>query len=99
MLYDLRKERWGVLAELKNILQPTWSRDSSYIYFHTIDEQNPAIYRVRRADGKLEELVSLKGFRRTTVITSTMSLAPDDSPVLLQNTGIEEIYVLNTTAQ
>lgn len=95
LLYNFNAKKWSTLASLKNISNPTWSKDSKYIYFDTLDVQDPAIYRVRRVDGKLEQLASLKGFRRTSLIASTMNLSPEGSPVLLRNTGIEEIYVLN----
>jgi serine/threonine protein kinase/Tol biopolymer transport system component len=99
MMYDLSTQKWTVLAKAKNIINPNWSKDSRFIYFDTIDVQDPAIYRVSRVGSKLEQVASLKGFRRTSVVAPTMNLAPDDSPVLLRNTGIEEIYVLNLVPQ
>jgi serine/threonine protein kinase/Tol biopolymer transport system component len=99
MMYDLSTQKWTALAKAKNISNPNWSKDSRFIYFDTVDVQDPAIYRVSRVGGKLEQVASLKGFRRTSVVSPTMNLAPDDSPVLLRNTGIEEIYVLNLVPQ
>ena len=99
LLYDVNARKWSTLANMKNIQNPRWSKDSNYIYFDTVDVQDPAIYRVRRVDGKLEQLASLKGFRRTHILTSSMNLTPDGSPVLLRNTGIEEIYALNLANQ
>lgn len=99
MIYDFRNQKWTVLVEMRNISNPTWSSDGAYIYFDTIDVEDPAIYRVGRANSKREQLASLKDFRITSLFTSTMNFAPDGSPVLLRNTGIEEIYALDLATQ
>ena len=100
MLYDFSTQKWAVLVEMpNNISNPTWSKDDSHISFNTIDAQEPAIYRVGRTNGKLEQIASLKGFRMSSVIFPTVNLAPDGSPVLLRDTGIEEIYALDLAAR
>jgi hypothetical protein len=53
--------------------------------------------RVRLADRKVEEIVSLKHFRRVvdTVDYSTqISVAPDSSLVFTRDLGAQEIYSL-----
>jgi hypothetical protein len=94
MIYDFSNQKWTTLVQKQNIMNPTWSRDGSYVYFDTIDVEDSGIYRVGRANGKLERLASLRGFRKTSLTSATMNLAPDGSPVLLRNTSIEEIYAL-----
>jgi hypothetical protein len=42
-----------------NAAFPNWSRDGSYVYFHSFGS-DPALYRVRITDHKLEKIVSQK---------------------------------------
>jgi hypothetical protein len=48
--------------------------------------------RVRIRDRKLERVADLKNFRQTGASGSWLGLAPDDSPLLLRDTGTQEIY-------
>jgi hypothetical protein len=54
------------------------------------------VFRVRIADRKLEEIVSLKDVRRAGgVFGPWEGLSPDDSPLLLRDTATQEIYALD----
>ena len=94
MLYDPNKQKWTVLVVMSRVGNPNWSRDSRYVYFDTLEEDDPGIYRVGLVDRKVERLASLKDFKSVRLFYSTMNLTPDGEPVLLRNTGIEEIYAL-----
>jgi eukaryotic-like serine/threonine-protein kinase len=79
MLYDFATNKW---SELSNIGVGTtqWSRDGQYVYFDNGSSQDPAVYRVRVADHKLEQVCSLKDFRRAlSYWTAWMGLTPDGS--------------------
>jgi len=57
---------------------------------------DPALYRVRITDHKLERIVGLKGIRLTIGFAGTWcGLAPDDSSLLLRDVGSQEIYALD----
>jgi Tol biopolymer transport system component len=99
MIYDFNSQKWVVLASIQNATSLTWSKDSRYIYFDTLYVEEPAIYRIGLLDRKLEWLASLKDFRITSLFASRMNLTPEGSPVLLRDTGIEEIYALDLTTQ
>ena len=73
---------------------PNWSRDSKYIYFN--DAGNTAFYRVRVRDRKLEQVASLAGL--TIAGEQWTGLAPDDSPTVMLDTSIDEIYAVDWTA-
>ena len=75
---------------------PSWSRDSKYLYFDT-GGSGAAFYRVHISDRKVERLVNLTGVRRTGIYLWT-GLTPDDSPLLVQDVGTEEIYALEWEA-
>jgi Tol biopolymer transport system component len=97
MLYDFKTQKWRTLAEA-SIGYPNWSRDGRYIYFDCDSPTNPAFIRVRISDGKMEEVASLKGVRRAAGHFGPWAgLAPDDSPLIMRDTGTQEIYALDVT--
>src|ERR1700693_2868654 len=54
------------------------------------------LYKVRISDRRLEKIAGLKNLRRTWGSWGPWTgLAPDDSPLLLRDTGTQEIYVLD----
>ena len=94
-LFEVATQKWVELARLP-IGYPNWSRDSKFIFFDTGGKE-PAFYRVRISDRKVEHLVSLTNIRRTGTFAWT-GLALDDSPVLLRDAGTDEIYALDWQA-
>lgn len=94
VLFDFKTQKWVELTKV-NAAYPNWSRDGSYVYFHSFGS-DPALYRVRITDHKLERIVGLKGVRLTIGIAGTWcGLAPDDSPTILRDVGSQEIYALD----
>ena len=94
MLFDFKTQKWVELARMTTAF-PNWSRDGSYVYFHSFGS-DPALYRVRITDHKLERIVGLKGLRLTIGFAGTWcGLAPDDSPTILRDVGSQEIYALD----
>jgi hypothetical protein len=53
---------------------------------------------VRISDHKLEQVVSLKDFRRALGFGAWAGLAPDNSPLLLRDVGTQDIYALDWEA-
>ena len=51
--------------------------------------------RVRIRDRKLERVADLKNFRQAGFWGVWLGMAPDDSPLLLRDTGTQEIYALD----
>jgi eukaryotic-like serine/threonine-protein kinase len=93
-LFDFKTQKWVELT-IVNAAFPNWSGDGSYVYFHSFGS-DPALYRVRISDHKLEKIVSLKGLRLTIGAWGTWcGLAPDDSPTILRDVGSQEIYALD----
>jgi eukaryotic-like serine/threonine-protein kinase len=93
-IFDLSSRQWRELGGVE-AAYPNWSRDSRYIYFRS-RERAPWLCRFRISDASLERIVSLQDIRRTGVIGWTwVGLTPDDSPLVLRDTGAEEIYSLD----
>ncbi|MDQ2843648.1 MAG: serine/threonine-protein kinase, partial [Acidobacteriota bacterium] len=94
MLFDFKSETWAELArgELNWL---NWSRDGRYVYFEQHGAEH-AVLRVGVGDHRVEEVVSLQNMKRAGVNGSFwFGLAPEDSPVVLRDTGTQEIYALD----
>jgi hypothetical protein len=77
---------------------PNWSKDSNYIYF-LHEEDQPSVMRLRISDRKIERVADLKNFRQAGLFNVALSLAPDDSPLLLRDTGTTDIYAFDWKIQ
>jgi Tol biopolymer transport system component/DNA-binding winged helix-turn-helix (wHTH) protein len=101
MLLDLRTNQWSQLdPKLGAINYPRWSRDGRSIYFQDADagvfrSAAPGIYRVPVTGGRAEKVVDMKGFRGAGSLGIGWSdLDPDDTPLLLRDVSIYDIYAL-----
>jgi Tol biopolymer transport system component len=97
LLFDFRTQKWTELASL-NIGYPSWSKDGKFVYFNLLSTQEPFILRIRISDRRVERVASLKGLPGAGVYGPWVGLAPDDSPLVLRDTGTQEIYALNWEA-
>ena len=93
VLYDFETQHWNELAK-GGVGYPNWSKDGKYVYFIR-QPQDPSVLRVRISDRKLERVVDLKNSRMGGYFGYWLGLAPDDSPLLLRDTGSHEIYALD----
>jgi eukaryotic-like serine/threonine-protein kinase len=97
LIFDFRSQRWTELADA-NFGYPTWSRDSGYIYFDTVDA-DPAFFRVRIRDHKVERVVSLKGIpRKFGAFGPWTGMAPDGTLLLARDASFDELYALDWEA-
>jgi eukaryotic-like serine/threonine-protein kinase len=95
MLFDFTTQKWTELASLF-VAYPTWSRDGRYLYFDGILDNQENYYRVQVSNGKLEPIFSLKGFQAADSAFGNWSgLAPDESPLVVRDASIQEIYSLD----
>ncbi len=95
MLFDRTNQQWAELARL-GIGFPSWSHDGQYLYFDSILTEDPAFFRVRIADHRLERIASLKDIRRLWGPNGEWTgLGPDDSLLVTRNIGSPEIYALD----
>ena len=98
MIFDIATQKWSALAK-QNVSAIRWSFDSKYVYFDTESNTNPAIYRVRISDRKLESVASLKNLRRVILpFWAWMGITPDGSPLLMRDIGTQEVYALDFEA-
>jgi Tol biopolymer transport system component len=82
-----------------NVGYTEWSADGKYVYFDTGLNEDPAIWRVRTSDHKLERIASLRGFRRAVSQWLPWSgVTPDGSPLVMRDSGTQEVYALDWEA-
>ena len=95
MLFDFTTKKWTELASLF-VAYPTWSHDGRYLYFDGILDNQESYFRVQVSRGKLERIFSLKGFQAAGGAFGNWSgLAPDESPLVVRDASIQEIYALD----
>ncbi len=97
MLFDFATQKWQEIAKI-SLGFPNWSKNSDYIYF-LHEENDPSVMRVHISDHKVERVADLKNFRQAGFFSIWLGLAPDDSPLLLRDTGTQEIYSLDWETQ
>jgi|HubBroStandDraft_6_1064221.scaffolds.fasta_scaffold02869_8 Tol biopolymer transport system component/DNA-binding winged helix-turn-helix (wHTH) protein len=95
MLFDFETQTWTELARGVYFGFTNWSADGQSVYYLRRGRE-PAVFRLRIADRKTEEIASLKNVRQTGFRGAIwMGLALDDSPLLLRDIGTQEIYALD----
>ena len=95
MLFDFTTQKWTELAKMF-IGYPNWSRDSRFLHFDGILNNEEGFFRVRISDGKLERILSLKGFPEAPgAFGNWTGLAPDGSPLVVRDASIQEIYAID----
>ncbi len=95
MLFDFTTQKWTELAKMF-IGYPNWSRDGRYLHFDGILNNEEGFFRIRISDRKLERILSLKGFPEAPgAFGNWTGLAPDDSPLVVRDASIQEIYALD----
>ena len=76
---------------------PTWSRDGRFIYGLSLDER--AIVRLRADEFRPERFAGLGAIEPTAPWMSPwMGLDSEDAPLVLRDTGMSDIYVLDWEA-
>ncbi len=109
MLFDINTRKWSELAKIGVGYPiagvggpgPEWSSRGDYVYLcgaPSAAGQPGGIFRIRMRDSKLEQLFTLKDFRQAPDWAGSMSLAPDDSPLLVRDAGTQDIYALDWEA-
>lgn len=95
LLFDFATQKWSDLART-TVGFLNWSSDSKFVYFDNGFSPEPAVYRVRLADRRVEQIASLKDSRRVVTPWSTwFGLTPEGDILLMHDTGSQEVYALD----
>jgi Tol biopolymer transport system component len=97
-IYNVFTHEWKRLPLVESNYW-AWSHDSKYIYYDGPSGDQRAVMRLRVADGRIEKVATLTGIRRATgAFGEWFGLGPGDAPLLLRNTGNQQIYALDWEA-
>jgi len=97
LLFDFQNKKWTELAH-GSLSWLNWSHDGQYIYVLDFRGKN-AVVRIRISDHKIEQVVDLTNFVTTGRYGGCLALTPDDSPLLLRDTGSQDVYSVDWQAQ
>jgi eukaryotic-like serine/threonine-protein kinase len=96
LLFDFQSKKWTELAS-GSLSWLNWSHDGQYVYVLDFRGKN-AVVRIRVSDHKAEQVVDLKNFVTVGRYGGWLALAPDDSPLLLRDTGSQDVYSVDWEA-
>jgi len=94
LLFDRNKQKWSELSQGRNVSFPNWSKDGKAIYFLSWPE-NPGVFRVTIGNSEVQRVLDLKNFEPTGYWEDWMGLDPNDTPLLLRDTGLQDVYALD----
>ncbi len=90
LLFDAQTEKWSELAN-GSLAWLNWSRDGQYVY--VLDYRGKdAVVRIRVSDLSVEQVVDVKSFASSGRYGRALALTPDDSPILLRDTGTQDVF-------
>jgi Tol biopolymer transport system component/DNA-binding winged helix-turn-helix (wHTH) protein len=101
-VFDIETQRWSALPVKGLARYPAFSRDSQYIYYIYVlytHKSDAGIFRIPVKGGEVELVADLKDWRagaddQLDTLDPWMDLDPTDAPLLLRDTGTEDIYAL-----
>jgi DNA-binding winged helix-turn-helix (wHTH) protein/Tol biopolymer transport system component len=92
-IFDFQTQRWSVLTQHTGPWEwPTWSHDSKFIY--ALSVQQKFVHRFPLSGGPAERVVDLKDVSFIGYFDHWFGLDPNDTPLLLRNSGTSDIYAL-----
>jgi Tol biopolymer transport system component len=94
LVFDLPTQKWRDLAK-GTFGWLNCSKDSQYVYALSTDATGNSIVRIRIKDGAVEPLHESRDLVTQGRYGNSLTLAPDDSPLLLRNAGMNDVYSLD----
>jgi eukaryotic-like serine/threonine-protein kinase len=90
LLFDCATQKWAPLAT-GSLGWLNWSHDGQYVYMLDFSARD-AIVRIRVRDHKMEQVADLTNLITTGRYGTALALTPDDSPLMLRDTGSQDVY-------
>ena len=100
-VFDIETQRWSALPVKGLARYPAFSRDSQYIYYIYVlfsHKSDSGVFRIPVKGGEVERVADLKDWHAggddEIELDPWMDLDPTDAPLLLRDTGTQDIYAL-----
>jgi len=98
-IFDVQTQQWSTLVEHRgNWGWPMWSQDSKFLYAVNVPAVNGAepswVYRIAVPGGTPQRVVDLRDVALIGINNMWFGLDPDDTPLLLRDNGINDIFAL-----
>ena len=90
LVFDLQNQKWTNLAT-GSLSWLNWSHDATYVYLLDYRDGS-SVARIRIADHQVEKIANVADFSATGRYGAALALTPDDQPLLLHDTGTQDVY-------
>ena len=94
-IFDFDTQQWSELGK-GTLGWINWSKDGEWVYMLDFTGKG-AVIRMKVKDGQVEKVVDLTDFVATGQFGGSLSMGPDDAPLLLRDTGTQDVYALDWT--
>ena len=98
LLFNFSTQTWTPLAEARSGLvgYTSWSRDSRFVFFNTYGEETGTIlYRVDVEKGVSAQVPIPNVADQPIVFGQWFGLSPDDTPMVLHDISVHEVFAFN----
>jgi len=93
-LFDFATAQWRMLAKGTLFGFPTWSHDGRHIYYIQ-GLVNAAVMRIATNGRPAERVADLRNMHLTGFYGLSLSLTPDDQPIVTRDNGSQEIFAID----
>ncbi len=90
LVFDLQNQKWTNLAT-GSLSWLNWSHDAKYVYLLDYSSGS-SVVRIRVVDHQVEKIANVADFSATGRYGAALALTPDDQPLLLHDTGTQDVY-------
>jgi DNA-binding winged helix-turn-helix (wHTH) protein/Tol biopolymer transport system component len=98
LLFNFSKQTWSPLAEVSSevIGYTSWSHDSRFVFFNAyIGEQSATLYRVDVLRRITDRFPMPRDLRQPIILGQWFALAPDDTPLVLRDISVRELFAFD----
>jgi len=93
VLFDFKTQKWSELTK-GTLGWMCWSNTGEYLF--AVDYTGTGtVLKIRLSDRTIQRMFDLKDISPTGYWGASLTLAPDDSPLMLRNAGTQDVYALD----